>query len=663
MDASANTAAAGEGGVSRTDALWTPSPARIAGAAMTAFRERLGRRCGTSLPDFEALHRFSVERPADFWSQLWDFAGVVGEKGERIFVDAADMRGARFFPDASLNVVETLLKRDDETPALLFAREDGVRSTTSWRALRAEVSGAAQALAELGVGQGDVVAAWLPNVPQAYVTALAAASIGAIYTSTSPDFGASGVLDRFGQVEPKVLVAADGYRYGGRSHDCLSRLREIRGALPSLRRVVVVPYLADDLDVRGIGDAVLWKEFAGNAPAATAPVRLPFDAPGYVLYSSGTTGVPKCIVHRAGGVLLTLLKEHQLHCDVRPGDRVFYFTTTGWMMWNWLAGALASQATLVVYDGSPVHPGPTALLDLVEEFGVTLFGTSAKFIDTLRRANAEPTRTHDLGSLRTITSTGSPLSAENFDYVYANVKPDVQLASISGGTDICGCFLLGDPTRPVFRGELQGPALGMAVDVFDEAGAPAAVGVTGELVCTRPFPSMPLGFWGDDGSRFEAAYFSDYPGTWRHGDWVARTEHGGFVISGRSDATLNPGGVRIGTAEIYRVIERFDDVAEAVVIGQDVGGDVRIVLFVKLAEGAVLDDDLRARISADIRTNCSPRHVPARILAVPDVPHTRSGKLVELAVRDVVAGRPVRNADALANPEALVHFRDRPELR
>jgi len=643
--------------------IWQPSAQRVADAAITAFREQVAKRLDVALPGYAELHRLSVERPGDFWSELWDFTGVVGTKGDRAFVDAADMRQARFFSDASLNVAETLLQRDDGSPAILFAREDGVRSSLSWRALSDEVSAAATGLLEAGVKAGDVVAAWLPNIPQAYVTALAAATIGAVYTSTSPDFGVSGVLDRFGQVAPKVLVAADGYVYGGKSHDCLERLREIHAGLPSARQLVVVPYLADAPATDGLRNAVLWPDFVRPTSPVT-PLSLPFDAPLFVLYSSGTTGVPKCIVHRAGGILLTLLKEHQLHCDVKPGDRVFYFTTTGWMMWNWLAGALASQATLVVYDGSPVHPSTTSLFDLVDEFGITLFGTSAKYIDTLRKAGVTPAESHDLSTLRTITSTGSPLAAENFDYVYSHIKSDVHLASISGGTDICGCFVLGDPARPVYRGEIQGPALGMAVEVFDEAGHSAPVGVTGELVCTRPFPSMPLRFWADDdGSRYHAAYFSDYPGVWRHGDWLARTEHGGFVITGRSDATLNPGGVRIGTAEIYRQVEQLPEIAESVVIGQDVEGDVRVVLFVKLADGVELSADLQDRIKATIRKNCSPRHVPARIIAVPDVPRTRSGKLVELAVRDVVHHRPVRNTEALANPESLEYFRDLPELK
>jgi acetoacetyl-CoA synthetase len=630
---------------------------------MSAFRSSISDLHGLALADSVALHEFSIERPGDFWSALWEFAAVVGDRGSRAFVPGDEMRDARFFPDATLNVVDTFLRTADDSPAILAAREDGERSTLTWRDLHAAVGGAAQGLRAVGVERGDVVAAWLPNIPQAYVTALATASLGAIYTSTSPDFGVSGVLDRFGQVKPKVLVAADGYVYAGKSHDCLARLREIRSGLPSVRKVVVVPYLADAPDLHGLPNSVTWPDFLRHdAPMSAVP--LPFDVPLFILYSSGTTGVPKCIVHRAGGLLLTFLKEHQLHCDVRPGDRVFYYTTTGWMMWNWLLGALASSATLVVYDGSPVHPSPSSLFDLVDELGITLFGTSAKFIDTARKAGVAPSTTHDLATLRTITSTGSPLSAENFDYVYARVKSDVHLASISGGTDICGCFVLGDPTRPVYRGEIQGPALGMAVDVYDENGSPAPVGVTGELVCTRPFPSMPIGFWADDdGSRYQAAYFNDFPGVWRHGDWLARTEHGGFVITGRSDATLNPGGVRIGTAEIYRQVEQFSEVAESVVIGQDVDGDVRVVLFVTMADGRPLTDDLVAQIKAAIRGNCSPRHVPALIIAVPDVPRTRSGKLVELAVRDVVHGRPVRNTEALANPESLDNFRDLPDLR
>jgi acetoacetyl-CoA synthetase len=646
--------------VTEGELLWTPSPGRVAAARMTAFRHVVTGRHDVQLADFSALQGFALDRPDDFWSAVWDFTGVVGDKGGHAFVDATDIRDARFFPGASLNVAETMLARADDVPALLFAREDGKRSVTTWAQLRRDVAAVAYALLDAGVQPGDVVAAWLPNIPEAYVTALATASIGAMYTSTSPDFGSSGVLDRFGQVRPKVLVATDGYLYGGRAYDCLDRLKQICAGLPTVRTVVVVPGLTEARDVSALG-AVLWSDFAKPTDAPPPFRRLPFDAPLYVLYSSGTTGPPKCIVHKGGGVMLSLVKEHQLHCDIKPADRVFYYTTTGWMMWNWLAGALASQATVVVYDGSPVHPSPSALFDLIDELGITLFGTSAKFLDTARKSGLSPAS--GLPSLRTITSTGSPLSPDAFEYVYAKLRDDVHLASISGGTDICGCFVMGDPTRPVYSGEIQGPALGMAVEIFDDEGKPVPDGVTGELVCTRPFPSMPLGLWADDGgAAYNAAYFADYPGVWRHGDWVARTPHRGFVIAGRSDATLNPGGVRIGTAEIYRQVDQLPEVVESVVIGQRQRDDVRIVLFVHLVDGVELDDDLSATIRSVIRQGCSPRHVPAVILSVPEVPRTRSGKLVELAVRDVVEDRNVRNVEALANPESLEHFRGRPEL-
>ncbi|MBX6371280.1 MAG: acetoacetate--CoA ligase [Acidothermus sp.] len=662
--------------------MWTPSPSRVAEAHLTTFRARLSERIGLRFPDTPTLHEFSIREMGRFWEEFWEFAGVIGERGRVAFVDAPDMRDARFFPEARLNVTETLLARDDDAPALLLAGEDGTRASVSWHDLRELVARAAGALQACGVGVGDVVAAWLPNSLPAYVTALAAARIGAIFTSASPEFGVAAVVDRFGQVAPRLLVAVSSYRYAGHHYDCAEKIRAVVSELASLRHVVVVDGVADvhpgdeasrsspgtrphRLLATPSGPAFSsWSDFLESGVGVRAdPVRLPFDTPQFILYSSGTTGPPKCIIHRAGGLLLTHLKEHKLHCDVRPGDRVFYYTTTGWMMWNWLLGALASGATLVVYDGSPTHPTPLSLFDLVDEYGITLFGTSARYLDTLRRAGHVPASGRSLATLRTITSTGSPLAAEAFDWVYQAVKPDVHLASISGGTDICGCFVLGDPTRPVYRGEIQGPALGMAVDVFDEEGRPAAVGQTGELVCTRPFPSLPLGFWGDpDRSRYTAAYFSRYPGVWRHGDWITRTHHGGLVISGRSDATLNPGGVRIGTAEIYRQLDRFPQITDAVAIGREVDGDQRIVLFVVLAPGAQLTEDLVEEIKKAIRTNCSPRHVPARILAVPDVPRTHSGKIAELAVRDAVHGRPVRGTEALANPECLAYFRDHPEL-
>ncbi|MEO6715413.1 MAG: acetoacetate--CoA ligase [Mycobacteriales bacterium] len=642
---------------------WQPSDERVAAAALTSFRRQLGEAHGVDLTSYDALHAFSVERMGEFWSQVWDFCEVVGDKGDRPVVDEHDLRRARFFPAASLNFAENLLRRSDDSLAIIFRGEDGLRRDVTWKQLTDNVARAARALTAAGVGPSDRVAAWLPNITEAYVTMLATATLGAVYSSTSPDFGAGGVLDRFAQIEPTVLVAADGYRYAGRAHDCLDRLADIRAGLPSLKKVVVVPFL--DETCAAPEGAVSWDEFLAPHGAGTPPYRrMPFDAPLYILFSSGTTGVPKCITHSTGGILLQHLKEHRLHCDIKPDDRVFYYTTTGWMMWNWLASALASEATLVVYDGAPMHPQPDSLFDLAQDVGVTLFGTSAKFLDAAHKAGLRPRDTHDLSSVRTITSTGSPLVAESFDYVYADIATDVHLASISGGTDICGCFVLGDPTRPVHRGEIQGPGLGMAVDVLAPDGTPESVAVPGELVCRKPFPSMPVGFWGDDdGSRYDAAYFAHFPGLWRHGDWIARTESGGYVISGRSDATLNPGGVRIGTAEIYRQVEGFAEVAESIVIGQDWDGDQRVVLFVRLADGAQLDDDLATRIRSRIRAECTPRHVPAKILAVPELPRTRSGKLVELAVRDVVHGRPLTNTEALANPDSLDYFRDRPELR
>jgi len=628
--------------------IWAPSEERAAGSRLAAFATAHG------LDGYEALHTWSVADPGAFWAAAWDACGLVGERGDRAFVPGATLPDARFFPEARLNVVETFLATNGGGPALLEAGEDGRRRTLTWDELRSQVAALAAALAATGVGPGHRVAAWLPNVPETIVTMLATGAVGATFSSTSPDFGTAGVLDRFGQVQPTVLVAADGYVYGGKTNDCLPRLAEIRSGLPSLRRTIVVPYLGADLPA----DVEAWPDvLATHAGAPLAVDRYPFDHPWYVLYSSGTTGKPKAIVHRAGGVLLKHLVEHQLHCDVRPGDRVFYFTTAGWMMWNWLASGLASGATLVLYDGSPSHP-PSVLFDLADEQEVSLFGTSAKFIDALDRSGLDPAATHDLAPVRTITSTGSPLVPEGFDYVYDHVKADVHLASISGGTDLCGCLVAGDPTSPVWRGEIQRPALGLDIDVVDEDGTPLPPGDKGELICRTPFPSMPLGFWGDDdGHRYRAAYFERIPGAWHQGDFAAWTEHGGLVIHGRSDATLNPGGVRIGTAEIYRQVEQVPEVAEAIAVGQDHEGDTRIVLFVVLREGEVLDDDLRDRIVRRIRENTTPRHVPAKVVAVPEIPRTRSGKITELAVRAVIHGEEVRNVEALANPEALDHYR------
>ena len=544
-----------------------------------------------------------------------------------------------------------------------FAGEGGVRRSIRWSELDREVARVAAGLRAQGIQPGDRVAGYLPNLPETVIAMLAASSIGAIWSSCSPDFGVRGVLDRFGQIEPRVLFAAAAYRYNGKTHDCLGRIADLMAELPTVERVVVTPYAADSLELDRLdGRAVAWDEFG---PVDPEPIRfepLPFDHPLYILYSSGTTGVPKCIVHGAGGTLLQHLKELLLHTDVRRGDRLFYFTTCGWMMWNWLVSGLAAEATLVLYDGSPFYPDGNVLWDLVDEVGICQFGTSAKWISACDKAGIRPRESHRLSSLRAILSTGSPLLPESFDYVYRDVRADVQLSSISGGTDIVSCFALGNPLLPVRRGELQCRGLGMAVEIRDDRGE-VVVGQTGELTCSQPFPSMPVQFWNDpDGSRYRAAYFEKFPGVWSHGDYARLTEDGGVVIYGRSDATLNPGGVRIGTAEIYRQVEKLDEIMESLCVGQEWDGDVRVVLFVVLRDGVSLDEGLIARIRTTIRSNATPRHVPARIVAVPDLPRTVSGKITELAVRDVIHGREVRNTSALANPDALDHFRDRPEL-
>ena len=642
--------------------LWTPSPERIERARLTQFMRLLSERRRMNLPDYDALYAFSISEPLDFWKSVWDFCGVIGEPGERVAIDMDRMPGARFFPDARLNFAENVLRQHGSGPALIFNGENRRQRTVSHDELRAGVAQFAAALRAAGIGRGDRIGGYIPNLPEAIIAALGAAAIGAVWSSCSPDFGVQGVLDRFGQIEPRVLVAADGYFYGGKVHDIRPKVAEVVARLPSVEKVVMVPYVEESPSLGHLRTAVTWNDFTSGHATEPAFEPLPFDHPLYVLYSSGTTGIPKCIVHGAGGTLLQHLKEHQLHCDIQAGDRVFYFTTCGWMMWNWLVTALASNATLLLYDGSPFHPDGNVLFDFADDAGMTLFGTSARFIDAVHKAGLSPRRTHRLGTLRTMTSTGSPLVAESFDFVYEHVKRDIHLASISGGTDIVSCFVGGNPIGPVWRGEIQVRALGMKVEVFDEMGRPV-VGEKGELVCTMPFPSMPVGFWNDpDGTKYRAAYFATYPGVWRHGDWVALTEHGGMIIYGRSDAVLNPGGVRIGTAEIYRQVEQLDELLESVVVGQQWENDERIVLFVKLRDGVILDDGLRDRIRRRIRENTTPRHVPARIVQVTDVPRTKSGKIVELAVREAVHGRAVKNIEALANPEALDQYRNRQEL-
>ena len=646
--------------------LWTPSPDRIARANLTRFMQFVSERGSVDASDYEQLYQWTVEKPAEFWTAMWEFGGVRSSaRGDRIVIDPDRMRpGAHSFPDARLNFTENLLRTTGARPAIIFGNERGHSKTWSWDDLRTQVSAFAAGLRSLGVRPGDRVAGYVPNIPEAIAAALGAAAVGAVWTSCSPDFGVQGLLDRFGQIEPRILITADGYMYGGKEFDSLSKARDALARLPTVERTIVMPYTREDPSLEGLGAASTWKEFI--EPHKGAPLhceQLPFNHPLYILYSSGTTGIPKCIVHGAGGTLIQHLKEHQLLCDIHAGDRVFYFTTCGWMMWNWLVSVLASDATLLLFDGSPFHPDGNALFDFADATGMTLFGTSAKYIDAVAKVGLHPRETHRLDTVRTMTSTGSPLAPESFEFVYNHVKTDIHLASISGGTDIVSCFVGGNPIGPVWKGEIQARALGMSVEVFDDSGRPVR-SKKGELVCTKPFPSMPVAFWNDaDGQKYHAAYFERFPGVWTHGDYVELTEHNGIIIFGRSDAVLNPGGVRIGTAEIYRQVEQLSEIVESLVVGQRWDGDERIVLFVKLRDGVTLDAALEERIRRHVRDNTTPRHVPARIVQVTEIPRTKSGKIVELAVREVVHGRDVKNREALANPDALEQFRNRPELQ
>jgi len=654
--------------------LWTPNPATVGATRMAQLMQATGHA------SYGELWQWSVDQPEAFWSQIWDFCGAFGEKGDKTLVDrnksARDtapgaaggiMPGARWFPGARLNYAENLLKQRDDSEALVFWGEDKVRRRMTRAELAVAVARFQQLLIDVGVGEGDRVAGFLPNLPETLIAMLATTALGAIWSSASPDFGVQGVLDRFGQIEPKVLICVDGYWYNGKPVDCLAKNAEVVAKMPSLLKTVVVPYLNAAPEISQIANAIGWSDIPAVDPEK-APIfnRVAFDHPLYIMFSSGTTGVPKCIVHCHGGVLLQHLKEHQLHSDVRPGDRLFYFTTCGWMMWNWLVSGLACGATLLLYDGSPFAAKGKVLFDYAAAEKMTHFGTSAKFIDAAAKLGLTPGKTHDLAALRAMFSTGSPLSPEGFDWVYREIKQDILLASISGGTDIVSCFVLGNPVLPVYRGEIQCRGLGMAVDVFDDNGQPVR-SEKGELVCTKPFPVMPVGFWNDaDGKKYKAAYFERFDNIWCHGDFSELTAHDGIIIYGRSDATLNPGGVRIGTAEIYRQVEQLPEILESLVIGQDwppgKNDDVRVVLFVKLQEGLTLDGALTERIKRQIRDNTTPRHVPAKVVQVADIPRTKSGKIVELAVRNVVHAQPVKNVEALANPEALDYFRGRVEL-
>jgi len=645
--------------------LWQPTSDQISATHYSKFKDRASRIAGEDFPDYAALHEWSVEQLDDFWGLVWDYCDVVGEQGARVSDGVLAMPGAQFFPDARINFAENLLRKSGPEDAIVFRGEDKVNRRLSYDQLREEVSRLQQFLLDQGVGEGDRVAAMLPNMPEAVIGMLATSSIGAVWSSCSPDFGEGGVLDRFGQIEPKILIVCDGYWYNSKQQDVSKKLENILPKLPSLKQVIIVDYLgkADEL-AQTLPKAIAWRKgMDAFKPVEITFKRLAFNHPLYILFSSGTTGIPKCLIHSQGGTLIQHLKELVLHCDVKDGDKFFYFTTCGWMMWNWMVSALATGATLMLYDGSPFAPDGNVLFDFAQDEKFTFFGTSAKYIDAVRNGGFEPANTHDLSNLRMMTSTGSPLAPENFRFVYDKIKPDLHLASISGGTDIVACFVGGVPDRPVRIGEIQGALLGMATQVWDDEGRPVK-GEKGELVCAKAFPSMPIGFWNDpDNEKYLAAYFNRFKGIWCHGDFAEWTGNDGMIIHGRSDATLNPQGVRIGTAEIYNQVEQMPEILEAICIGQEWEGDVRVVLFVRLADNVELDEALEKAIRTKIRTGASPRHVPAKILAVADIPRTKSGKITELAVRDIVHGRAVKNQEALANPEALELFADLEDLK
>ncbi len=639
--------------------MWKPSVEQIERSQMFEFKEFINTRHGLNLDSYTDLHDWSVNNIHEFWASAWEFFDIIhSQPYTQVVDDVSKMPGAKWFTGARLNFAENLLRRRDDKTALIFKGESQPVRKLTYAELYSEVAKTAAALRTAGVDKGDRVAGFVPNMPESIIAMLATTSIGAIWSSSSPDFGIKGVLDRFSQIEPKVLFAANGYFYNGKSHDSLEKLKSILHELPSVEKVVVIPYSDENSDIRTISNSILFLDFIDNDDEEIEFEQLPFDHPLYIMYSSGTTGLPKSIIHGAGGTLLQHLKELRLHCDLREQDTIFYFTTCGWMMWNWLVSNLVIGATLVLYDGSPFFPDSKAMWNMAEELGITVFGTSAKFIAASEGANNIPKKTNDLSKMRLILSTGSPLMEENFDYVYRDVKEDVQLASISGGTDIISCFAGGSPILPVYRGELQCSGLAMDVDAFDNDGN-SLRNAKGELVCKKAFPSMPIYFWNDpDGQKYHNAYFDQFDNIWYHGDYIEINDHGGIKIFGRSDATLNPGGVRIGTAEIYRVVEQMREITDSLVVGVQSDGDELVALFLKMDEGTLLNDNLINQIKSSIRANCSPRHVPSIIKSVEDIPYTISGKKVELAVKKVIHGEEVTNKDALANPEALDCFKD-----
>ena len=648
-----------------SEILWQPSEEQIRETNMYRFIQYVNGRYDLSISDYPGLYQWSVEKIPDFWAAMWDFADIIhSEPYSEVVDDLGKMPGAQWFPGARLNFAENLLRYRDEETAIIFKGEDQPVRRLTYARLYDEVARVAASLKDLGIQPGDRVVGYMPNMPETIIAMLAAVSLGATWSSCSPDFGFKGVMDRFGQIAPKVLFSADGYFFKGKRVDSLERVGAIAREIPSIEKIVIVPYTQEKPDISGVDKSVLMEGFKADQSGLSVDFKqLPADHPLYIMYSSGTTGLPKCMVQGSAGILINQLKEHILHTDVKRKDVVFYFTTCGWMMWNWLTCALGTGATIVLYDGNPFYPDETALWQMAQDEALTVFGTSAGYISALKNAGLRPGERFHLKPLRALLSTGSPLTEEGFEFVYDAIKKDLQLASISGGTDLNGCFALGNPMAPVYSGELQTRGLGMKVEAYNDRAEPV-YNQQGELVCTAPFPSMPIYFWNDpDGQKYHNAYFDVYPGVWRHGDYIEINEHGGVKIYGRSDATLNPGGVRIGTAEIYRQVDLLDEIADSIVVGQSWKNDVRVVLFVKMAEGCELTDELKQKIKKHIRGEATPRHVPAKIIEVPDIPYTLNMKKVELAVKNMIEGRSVKNRDALQNPEVLEFYSDIGELQ